>query len=99
VRILLQKLPLGIERSNGVDDARGDARFFHLFGAWIEVFAFIGVDQFAESDIARVGVDASAAAGEDVVGVWGADGGGVSWGDLGAGWHVVVSDVGGADGG
>lgn len=47
--------------------------------------AFEAVDHFAEADVARVGVDAAAAAGEDVVGVGRADGAAVSGGYFGTG--------------
>mmetsp|Transcript_2723 Transcript_2723/g.5054 ORF Transcript_2723/g.5054 Transcript_2723/m.5054 type:complete len:244 (+) Transcript_2723:1001-1732(+) len=99
MRILLQKPPARIHQPHVRDDARGNTRLLHLFGTRIEVLAFVGVDHLAEADVAGVGVDAAAAAGEDVVGVGDADGGVVSWWDLGAGWYVVMGDVGIVDGG
>ena len=50
--------------------------------------SFEAVDHFAKADVARVGVDAAAAAGEDVVVVGRADGTAVSWEYFGTGWVI-----------
>ena len=42
---------------------------FVLFGTWIEVFGFVGVEHISEADIAQVGADTSTVTREGVVGV------------------------------
>lgn len=70
------------------DEPGGYPGLFELFCAGVEVFPFEGFDHLAEADVAGVGVDAAAAAGEDVVGVGVADGASVARRDFGAGWGV-----------
>jgi hypothetical protein len=89
MRIFLQKPSWGIAPPYRRNQTGGDPSLFDLFGARVEIFAFEAVDHFAEAHVARVGVDASTAAREDVVGVWVADGTALAGEDFGTGWAVV----------
>lgn len=75
--------------TNGGDQSGRDACLLYLFGSGVQVVAFEPVDHFAEANVARVGVDAAAATGEDVVFVGCADGTAVAGGDFGTGGAVV----------